>query len=85
MWQHRKAKYKVGDIVQTPYSIVGRRHDGVGRIKSVGVCTMELRGNCLSLGIMYQIGSRQFLEEQLKPIRGVKSISPSSIRVHATK
>jgi len=38
----------------------------VGRIKSVGICTMELHGDTLSLGIMYEVGTRQFLEEQLR-------------------
>ena len=73
--QYRKAKFKVGDFVQTPYSIVGQRHDGRGFIKSVGVCEMELDGNCLSLGIMYEVGTRQFLEEQLVRVRRKARIS----------
>lgn len=81
MYQYRKAKYKVGDIVQTPYLIVGQRHDGIGRIKSVGICTAELDGIIHALGIMYEVGSRQFLEGQLKPVRGYKR----SISLHAIK
>lgn len=66
---YQKAKFKVGDLVQTPYSIVGQRHDGVGRIKSVGICTVELDHHTISLGVMYQVGSREFLEKQLKRVR----------------
>ena len=69
--------YKIGDIVQTGCPPVGRRHDGVGRIKSVGICTAEIgfrpdqpnHTTTVSLGIMYQVGSRRFLEEQLTPVR----------------